>query len=168
MLLTNEEVANNLRALIGNLRSHGVLFYRDSAAKISPPPQSSPPPAAPHSLGKNDSAADRQSSADPFRHLLHGSWFDYFQRSAGERCFPGCWRGWPSGSFLVLADRLLKGFSLRAFSSATLGLLLGLFFANLLLASQVLRYQSEDTQWAVRSGCLLHLWLPRHDARNAE
>ena len=42
MLLTNEEVANNLRALIGNLRTHGVLFYRDSAAKISPPPQGSP------------------------------------------------------------------------------------------------------------------------------
>jgi phospholipid/cholesterol/gamma-HCH transport system substrate-binding protein len=44
MLLTNEEVANNLRALISNLRSHGVLFYRDSAARISPPPESSPPP----------------------------------------------------------------------------------------------------------------------------
>ncbi|MEO7165649.1 MAG: MlaD family protein [Spartobacteria bacterium] len=36
MLLTNEEVANNLRDLVGNLRRHGVLFYRDSAAKISP------------------------------------------------------------------------------------------------------------------------------------
>ena len=44
MLLTNEEVANNLRALISNLRRHGVLFYRDSAAKISPPPEGSPPP----------------------------------------------------------------------------------------------------------------------------
>ena len=44
MLLTNEEVANNLRALVSNLRRHGVLFYRDSAAKASPPPQSSPPP----------------------------------------------------------------------------------------------------------------------------
>ena len=44
MLLTNEEVANNLRALISNLRNHGVLFYRDSAAKISPPPASSPRP----------------------------------------------------------------------------------------------------------------------------
>ena len=43
MLLTNQEVANNLRALISNLRSHGVLFYRDSAAKV-PPPESSPPP----------------------------------------------------------------------------------------------------------------------------
>ena len=44
-----------------------------------------------------------------------------------------------SGLLLVLADRLLKGLSLRAFSSATLGLLLGLFLANLLIASQVLR-----------------------------
>jgi phospholipid/cholesterol/gamma-HCH transport system substrate-binding protein len=44
LLLTNEEVANNLRALISNLRQHGVLFYRDSAAKISPPPENTPPP----------------------------------------------------------------------------------------------------------------------------
>ena len=33
-LLTNQELANDLRALITNLRAHGVLFYRDSAAKI--------------------------------------------------------------------------------------------------------------------------------------
>jgi uncharacterized protein YacL len=52
------------------------------------------------------------------------------------------------GLVLVLVDRLLKGFSLRAFSSATLGLLLGLFFAKLLLASDILRYQSEFVQWA--------------------
>lgn len=32
-LLTNQEFANDLRALVSNLRSHGVLFYRDSAAK---------------------------------------------------------------------------------------------------------------------------------------
>jgi uncharacterized protein YacL len=51
---------------------------------------------------------------------------------------------------LVLTDRLLKGFSLRAFSSATFGLVLGLLFANLLMASQILRYQSETTQWALR------------------
>ncbi len=44
LLLTDKEVANNLRALISNLRRHGVLFYRDSAAKISPPPENSPPP----------------------------------------------------------------------------------------------------------------------------
>lgn len=54
------------------------------------------------------------------------------------------------GLVIVLIDRLLKGVSLRAFSSATFGLLLGLFFANLLMASQILRYQPETTQWAVR------------------
>ena len=32
-LLTNQELAKDLRALVSNLRSHGVLFYRDSAAK---------------------------------------------------------------------------------------------------------------------------------------
>ncbi|MBA2270891.1 MAG: MlaD family protein [Verrucomicrobiota bacterium] len=32
-LLSNQEVANDLKALISNLRDHGVLFYRDSAAK---------------------------------------------------------------------------------------------------------------------------------------
>lgn len=52
-----------------------------------------------------------------------------------------------AGLFVVLVDRMLKGFSLRAFSSATFGLLLGLLFARLLLASDILRYQPETTQW---------------------
>ena len=51
---------------------------------------------------------------------------------------------------IVLADRLLKGFSLRAFSSATFGLLLGLIFATLFTASDILRYQSDTVQWAAR------------------
>jgi ABC-type transporter Mla subunit MlaD len=33
-LLTNQELANDLHALISNLRAHGVLFYRDSATKV--------------------------------------------------------------------------------------------------------------------------------------
>jgi hypothetical protein len=32
-VLTNKELAADLRALISNLRAHGVLFYRDTAAK---------------------------------------------------------------------------------------------------------------------------------------
>src|SRR5437773_2525307 len=32
-LLSNQELANDLHALISDLRAHGVLFYRDSAAK---------------------------------------------------------------------------------------------------------------------------------------
>jgi uncharacterized protein YacL len=64
--------------------------------------------------------------------------------------WPGLVLGIVFGLVVVLIDRLLKGFSLRLFSSATFGLLLGLLFANLLMASDVLRYQSETTQWAVR------------------
>ena len=42
-LLTNQELANDLRALVSNLREHGILFYRDTVAKIgsnaTPPPK---------------------------------------------------------------------------------------------------------------------------------
>jgi uncharacterized protein YacL len=73
---------------------------------------------------------------------------------AGQEMFdlawPGLFLGIVFGLLLVLTDRLLKGFSLRAFSSATFGLLLGLFFANLLIASDVLRYQPETVQWTAR------------------
>src|ERR1700716_1157956 len=64
--------------------------------------------------------------------------------------WPGLVLGIVFGLIVVLIDRLLKGFSLRAFSSATFGLLLGLLFANLLMASDILRYQSETTQWTLR------------------
>lgn len=53
------------------------------------------------------------------------------------------------GLILVLIDRLLKGLSLRAFSSATFGLLLGLVAAKLLLASDVLRYLPQDLAWGI-------------------
>jgi|ERR1700736_1380016 len=64
--------------------------------------------------------------------------------------WPGLIIGIVTGLVIVLVDRLLKGFSLRAFSSATFGLVLGLIFANLLLASDVLHYQSETIQWMAR------------------
>jgi uncharacterized protein YacL len=67
-----------------------------------------------------------------------------------ESMWPGLVLGLLLGLVVVLIDRLLKGVSLRLFSSATFGLLLGLLFANLLIASDVLRYQSETTQWAVK------------------
>lgn len=38
-LLTNQDLANDLRALITNLRAHGVLFYRDSAVKTDVKPR---------------------------------------------------------------------------------------------------------------------------------
>ena len=63
--------------------------------------------------------------------------------------WPGLALGIVVGLVIVLIDRLLKGFSLRAFSSATFGLLLGLLFARLLIATDVLHYQPPTTQWAV-------------------
>jgi len=63
---------------------------------------------------------------------------------------PGILIGVVFALIIVLVDRLLKGFSLRAFSSATFGLLLGLLFATLLMASDILRYQSDTVQWAAR------------------
>jgi len=67
-----------------------------------------------------------------------------------DNVVPGLLFGVLLGLVVVLIDRLLKGISLRAFSSATFGLLLGLIFASLLNGSQVLRFQPETTQWTVR------------------
>lgn len=64
--------------------------------------------------------------------------------------WPGLALGVVLGLAVVLADRLLKGVSLRLFSSATFGLLLGWIFANLLIASDILHYQTETVQWAAR------------------
>ncbi len=43
-LLNDQGLANDLHALIANLRAHGVLFYRDSAATTQPKPQEQPKP----------------------------------------------------------------------------------------------------------------------------
>jgi uncharacterized protein YacL len=64
--------------------------------------------------------------------------------------WPGLCLGVMLGLVVVLIDRVLKGFSLRAFSSATFGLLLGLLFSRLLIASDILHYQSETIQWVAR------------------
>ena len=44
-LLNDQQLANDLHALITNLRTHGVLFYRDSAAKIEAKAQEQTKPA---------------------------------------------------------------------------------------------------------------------------
>jgi uncharacterized protein YacL len=51
------------------------------------------------------------------------------------------------GLAIVLADRLLKGVSLRLFSAATFGLLVGTLAARLFLASNVLLNTPEEVQW---------------------
>jgi phospholipid/cholesterol/gamma-HCH transport system substrate-binding protein len=37
-LIKDSDMARDMRALVANLRTHGVLFYRDSAAKAAPSP----------------------------------------------------------------------------------------------------------------------------------
>ena len=63
--------------------------------------------------------------------------------------WPGVVLGLLLGLVVVLVDRLLKGFSLRAFSSATFGLLLGWLFSTLLLASHIFAYLPATAQWAI-------------------
>lgn len=59
----------------------------------------------------------------------------------------GAMVGLALGLAVVLIDRLLHGISLRVFSSATFGLLIGFIFAQLLLASRVLSGASPQVQW---------------------
>jgi len=51
------------------------------------------------------------------------------------------------GLIMVLVDRLLKGITLRIFSSATFGLFVGFIFARLLLGTSVLRALPDDVEW---------------------
>ncbi len=53
------------------------------------------------------------------------------------------------GLTIILAERVLKGMSLRMFSSATFGLLIGFIASQLLLASGLLRQTPEYEQWLI-------------------
>lgn len=63
--------------------------------------------------------------------------------------------GFGCGGVLVAIDEMLKGFSLRAFSAATFGLLLGTIIAWLLDQSQLFRMAEPDVQWLIRLGTFL-------------
>jgi uncharacterized protein YacL len=63
--------------------------------------------------------------------------------------FVGVGVGLIFGLTIVLADRLLKGISLRIFSSSTFGLLMGFLAARLFLASDILKYLPEDSGWGL-------------------
>jgi uncharacterized protein YacL len=66
--------------------------------------------------------------------------------------FYGVCGGGAFGLAVVLADRLLKGFSLRLFSSATFGLLLGFSASWLLMESGLFSRTQPDTLWLIRVG----------------
>lgn len=64
--------------------------------------------------------------------------------------FYGIVIGFGLGSLVIAVDEMLKGFSLRAFSSITFGLLLGTFIAWLLDASGLFNAAGENTRWVIR------------------
>ncbi len=75
----------------------------------------------------------------------------YIGWTVGPIGFKSQWMGLASGlafgGAIIFADRLLKGITLRVFSSATFGLLMGTIFAHLLLASNILRESPDEVQW---------------------
>src|SRR6266403_6323470 len=68
----------------------------------------------------------------------------------------GCVIGFGFGWLMIAIDEMLKGFSLRAFSATTFGLLLGTVVALLVDHSGLFEYVSEPTtRWLVRLGLFL-------------
>jgi uncharacterized protein YacL len=63
--------------------------------------------------------------------------------------------GFGLGGVLIGLDQMLKGFSLREFSAATFGLLLGTMVAWLIDRTDLFIYADEKTRWVVRLGLFL-------------
>lgn len=72
-----------------------------------------------------------------------------------QKPWMGAFFGLVLGLMVVLIDKLLKGVSLRAFSSATFGLTLGCVLATLVWSSHIFDYASSDAQWMIRLGIYL-------------
>ncbi len=58
--------------------------------------------------------------------------------------------GFGLGGLLIAIDEMLKGFSLRAFSAMTFGLILGSVIAWLLDTSQLFEYANTEARWIIR------------------
>src|SRR2546426_795359 len=63
--------------------------------------------------------------------------------------------GFAFGMLLIVIDDMLKGFSLRAFSSTSFGLLLGTVIALLIDRSGLFEYVDEKSRWLIRLGVFL-------------
>ena len=63
--------------------------------------------------------------------------------------------GFGFGGFMIALDEMLKGFSLRAFSATTFGLLLGMLVALLIGHSPLMDNADEKVKWLVRLGLFL-------------
>ena len=73
---------------------------------------------------------------------------------AGVR-YLGLVLGFGFGGLLIAMDEMLKGFSLRAFSATTFGLLLGMAVALLIDRSGLFDTTDDRTRWLIRLGLFL-------------
>jgi len=67
-----------------------------------------------------------------------------------EHGFLGVAIGFGLGGLLIAIDEMLKGFSLRAFSAATFGLMLGTLIAWMIDHSGLFVYANEPARWMIR------------------
>ncbi len=83
--------------------------------------------------------------------MLGGYAVSEVQPSLIENGWYGMAIGFGLGGLLIAVDEMLKGFSLRAFSAATFGLLLGSLIAWMLDRSDLFIYADErPTRWLIR------------------
>jgi len=75
-----------------------------------------------------------------------------------QGAIPGVFIGFGFGGLLIAIDEMIKGFSLRAFSAATFGLLLGALIALLIDQSGLFMYADtgdKPVRWLIRLGLFL-------------
>jgi uncharacterized protein YacL len=83
--------------------------------------------------------------------MLGGYAVSQVQPSLIERGSYGVAIGFGMGGLLIAIDEMLKGFSLRAFSSATFGLMFGSLIAWMVDRSELFMYADEKpTRWLIR------------------
>ncbi len=63
--------------------------------------------------------------------------------------------GFGLAGLLIAIDHMLKGFSLRAFSATTFGLILGAVLASLIDRNNLFVYTNDETRWLIRLGMFL-------------
>jgi len=82
---------------------------------------------------------------------LGGYAISQVQPSLIENGFYGTLIGFGFGGFLIAIDEMLKGFSLRAFSAASFGLIVGSLMAWMIDRSELFMYADEKpTRWIIR------------------